>query len=73
MSSSRSDYVTRSVCLSVEILFSLEHSKHLNLNVSRVLRAVSWVSQECLKGVSRVPQRCLKGVPQVLQERSKDV
>ena len=63
MSSSRSDDVTKCVCVcgcpSVVNLFSLEHSKHLKLDVSRV-------SQGCLKSVSRVFQGCLKGVLKML-------
>ena len=48
MSSSRSDHVTKSVCVtfcpSGVILFSLEHSKHLKQNVLREF-------QGCLRGV----------------------
>ena len=53
MSSSRSDDVTKCVCLSELIFFSLEHSKHFKQDVS----------QECPKDVSRVFQECSKGNP----------
>ena len=46
-----------SVCPCEVILLSLGFSKHLKLDVSRVL-------QECLMGVSKVSQ-CLNGVPRV--------
>ena len=58
MSSSRSDDVTKSVCVSacvcVIILLSLEHSKQLKLNVPRVLQGVSRVYKGCLKHISWV-------------------
>ena len=53
MSSSRSDDVTKSVCLSV-CVFSLEHSKYLKEYVLREL-------QGCLRGVCLKFQRCLEG------------
>ena len=57
MSSSRSNDVTKfvCVCVSLVILLCLEYSNNLKLNVSRV-------SPGCIKDVSRVVQMCLKGV-----------
>ena len=55
MCSSRSDDVTKFVCLSVVILFDLEHLKYLKQYVSKVL-------QGCLNGVLRVFQKYFKGV-----------
>ena len=73
------------VCLSV-CLFSLEHSKHLKQDVSRVsqgcLLGVSRVFSGCsigvlkmfsgyLKGVSRMHQGCFMGVSRLLQRYFK--
>ena len=59
MSSSRSDNVSKFMCLSACVsgvnVFSLEQSKHLKLNVTRVL-------QGCLLGVHMVLKGCLMGV-----------
>ena len=75
MSSSRSDDVTKSVCLWGVILFRLEHSKHLKLDITRVfqgcLLGVSMEFQGCLPGVSMVYHRCLKGVSSLIQVGSK--
>ena len=71
MSSSRSDDVTKCVRPCVVILLSLELSKHLKLDVSRVLQGclnVLWVSQRCSKGVLRVFQECFKDVSKVFQK-----
>ena len=58
MSSSRSDYVSKCVCVCLwgVNLFSLEHSKYLKLNVTRV-------SPGCMNGVSRVSQVYSMGTP----------
>ena len=59
MSSSRSDVVTKSVCVSVcvcvVILLSLKLLKYFKLDVSKVLRGYS-------KGVLKMFQRCCKKV-----------
>ena len=70
MSSSRSDDVTKFVCvfvrLCVVIFFSLEHSKHLKQDVLREL-------QGCLRGVRLKFQGCFKEVLRVLTESLKGV
>ena len=69
MSSSRSDNVTKCVCLWGVNWNSFEYSKHLKLDVSREL-------QGCFPGVARVSLRCSKsieGVSRKLQGWLKDV
>ena len=84
MCSSRSDDVTKFVCLSVVILFDLEHLKYLKQYVSKVLQGcligvsgclngVLRVFQKYFKGVSRTFLGYLKGVSKVFQESFKGV
>ena len=77
MSSSRSDDVTKSVCLSVSShSFSFDHLKHLKQDVSRVLQVflldVPRLFQGCFKEVSRVFQGSFKGVSRKFQGRFKE-
>ena len=72
MSSSRRDEVTKCVSVCVVILFSLEHSKHLKQDASRVLQRgllrVSWVSKDVLRlFASRMFQGCFKSVSRNFQ------
>ena len=66
MSSSRSDDVTKCVCLCVLLFFSLKHSELFMQDVSRVL-------QRCLIGVSRMSQGRFMGVPRVFKRCLEDV
>ena len=64
MSSSRSDYVSKCVCVCLwgVNLFSLEHSNHLKLDVSNVFQGCILGSLLC---VLRVFQGCFKDVLRV--------
>ena len=63
MTSSRSDDVTKSVCVSVcSQFFHLEHSNHSKADVSGVSNV-----KGNLKSDPRVFQWCSKGVPRMFQ------